>query len=592
MKYLVSVILLTIVASASAQMAESAKDKAFELRQRKYLEYYAAIDGQRSGFFQIAARVGLNRDIERCREDFSALLDTPSGDMFYTMPMMAAYLHGREYWTPEIHEKARNVWKTYLPYRGDTENHWVMWHTALLLAAQTWPDLPESEWANGRTSQENYDDANGFLNFWFETTSTIGQGEFDSPDYINVYVGSLFALYDFATDPVLKQRVEMALHWLLADYAVDYLQGAYTGGHSRIYERAIINPLRDNAVGFAYLFFGDIPLPRDASFGFPTLAALTSYRLPDIIRRIATDRSQPYVATERKRVRNLIRYRENEKMNPPVYKYNYMTKNFSLGCLDGGLQQPIQIHTWSVTYPYDFGKVDNLFALHPYYSDIELGMFFPEKLKVMTAEVVKSKGTYNKEDKWTGGSPYERTFQHENTIIVLYDLDENTHFKHINYYFPKSLSTKEEQNSGWIFAVGGAAYIAVRPFKPGTWNEEASCDRFRSPHLKNGLVTVAADSSDYSSWQDFKNKILQTDPDLSKLDSDVEVNYTTISGDEMTFRFPDHRQLNGKKLDLTDSPLFAGPFLNGNDRVLRMTHGGEELVVDFKNDEIIKRLHD
>lgn len=588
MKYFVPILLLVIVNLSIAKMPKPSDQQTVKLRQKKLVQYYSAIDSDRANFFQIAARLKMGQEIERCRKDFMARLEEPSGDMFYNLPMMGAYLHGWNYWTPEIHAKVRHVWKTYLPYRGDTENHWVMWHAALLLAAETWPDLPASEWANGRSSKENFDDAAGFFNFWFNTTSTIGQGEFDSPDYIQVYLGSLFVLYDFLKDPVLKQRVEMALHWLLADYAVDYLGGAYTGGHSRIYEREIINPLRDGGVGFGYIFFGDTPFPKDAPKGFATFAALTDYRCPSVIQRIATDRSKPYVARERKRVRNVIRF--GKDMNPPVYKYNYMTKNFSLGCLDGGLQQPIQIHTWSVTYLHDNGKVDNLFSIHPYYSDIELGMFFPEKLKVMVAEVVKSKGTYNEEDKWTGGSPYERTFQHENSLIVLYDLAEDTPYKHIDYYFPKSLSRRETDDSGWIFSQGGSAYIALRPFKPGVWSEEETCTRLRSPHLKNGLITEVADASEFANWEAFKNKILQTSLDLSNLDTNVEVVYVTSSGDKMKFRFPDHRVLNNKKIDLASIPLFESPYLNGNDKVLRMSHGGEELIVDFKNDAITKRV--
>ncbi|MCG8603629.1 hypothetical protein MJD09_01335, partial [bacterium] len=514
MKFLIPITFLLTLNVIGAEMSSSSNNRAFELRQNKLIRYYSTIDNKRPNFFRIAARLRLRQEIERCRKDFTALLEKPSGDMFYSLPMMGAYLHGREFWTPEIHAKARHVWKTYLPYRGDTENHWVMWHAALLLAAETWPDLPASEWANGRTSQENFDDAAGFFDYWFKTTSTIGQGEFDSPDYIQVYLGSLFVLYDFLKNPILKQRVEMALHWLLADYALDYLGGAYTGGHSRIYEREIINPLRDGGVAFGYLFFGNTPFPKDAPLGFPMLAALTNYRMPAIVQRIATDRSRPYVARERKRVRNVIRL--GEELNPPVYKYNYMTKNFSLGCLDGGLQQPIQIHTWSVTYLYDGDKVDNLFALHPYYSDIELGMFFPEKLKVMVAEVVKSKGTYDKKDKWTGGSPYERTFQHQNSIIALYDLAENTPYKHIDYYFPKSLSKRESDDSGWIFAQGGSAYIAVRPFKSGDWSEEKFCHRLRSPHLRNGLITEVADASEFAGWEAFKSKILKSSLDLSQ----------------------------------------------------------------------------
>ena len=263
-----------------------------------------------------------------------------------------------------------------------------------------------------------------------------------------------------------------------------------------------------------------------------------------------------------------------------------MTKDFALGSLDGGLQQPIQIHTWDVTYLDDDGKPDNLFCLHPYYSSKELGMFFPEELKLMVAEVTKSKGTYNKEDKWTGGSPYERTFQHRNTIIVLYDLAEDTPWKHIDYYFPKSLSRREEDESGWIFAQGGQTYIAVRPFKPGEWREEDHCFRYRSPHLKNGVVTTVFPATDFASWDEFKEKIRSTRIDLSKLDSHVEATYTTLAGDRMRFRFPDTRILNGKKIDLSGTPLFDSPYLQGNDGILKIHHGGEERVIDFNKDRI------
>ncbi len=589
MKLLTMILMLFFAANSSiAETPGRSSQRQVLLRQKKLLQYYSATDSRTSNFYQIAARLRLGQEIERCRRDFMKLLEEPSGDMFYNLPMMGAYLHGWEYWTSEIHEKVRHVWKTYLPYRGDTENHWMMWHTALFLAAQTWPDLPTSEWANGRTSQENYKDAAGFLDFWFKTTTTIGSGEFDSPDYLQVYLAPLFLLYDFAKDPVMKQQAEMGLHWVLADYAHDYLGGAYTGGHSRIYEREIIDPLRDGAVAFGYMFFGDTPFPRNASLAFAVFGALTGYQIPEIIQRIATDRSTPYVSHERKRVRNVIRF--GKEKNPPVYKYNYMTKNFSLGCLDGGLQQPIQIHTWSVTYLYGDGKADNLFSIHPYYSSYELGMFFPEELKVMVSEVVKSKGTYDKEDKWTGGSPYERTFQHKNTIIVLYDLAEDTPYKHINYYYPKSLSRREEDDSGWIFAQGGAAYIAVRPLKPGKWNEEETCYRFRSPHLKNGLITEVADSSEFASWEEFKSKLRKGNIDLSILNSELQVEYVTSSGDNMKFRFPDERVLNGNKVDLSQTPLFDSPYLKGNDRVLKMQYGQEQVIVDFNRVEITKKV--
>ncbi len=577
------IILRVLIALFLLSAPITARSSSFEERRRRILEQIASQEAG-GGFAAVSARLALRRDLRRARSNFWALLNAPSGDMFFVLPMMGTYLYGYHDWDDAIHRKVRHVWKTYLPYRGDTENHWVMWHTALLLAAQTWPDLPANEWANGRSSQENYRDAREYLDFWFQTVTTLGQGEFDSPDYLDKFIAPLCLLYDFAEDSLLRRKAEMALHWLLADYAIDYLDGAYTGGHSRIYDAHLLDPMRDPARGIGYLYFGASQFPQEAWFGLTVYCALSSYRVPAVIQRLATDRRRPFFARERKRVRNIIRF--GRERNPPVYKANYMSMHFSLGSVDGGLQQPIQLHTWDVTYLLDEGRCDNLFSLHPYFSARELAMFFPEPVKILVQDIIKSKTTYSQEDKWTGGSPYERTYQHQNTIIVLYALAPNTPYRHMDYYFPKTLSRREVDSSGWIFAQGGKTFIAVRPFQPGHWREEKTAFRFRSPHLKNGHVTVAFEADAFSSWKAFKTVIRGTHLDLSALESRTEVRYITLDGDTLRFRFPDQRWLNGRTVDLSETPLFDGPYLQGDSGVLRIMHGGETLILDFNKPEI------
>jgi len=39
----------------------------------------------------------------------------------------------------ELKQKMRDLWRTYTPYRGDTENHWAMYYTALYLITQIYP---------------------------------------------------------------------------------------------------------------------------------------------------------------------------------------------------------------------------------------------------------------------------------------------------------------------------------------------------------------------------------------------------------------------------------------------------------------------
>ena len=271
-----------------------------------------------------------------------------------------------------------------------------------------------------------------------------------------------------------------------------------------------------------------------------------------------------------------------------------MSKNFSIGSEDGGIQQPIQQHTWGITYIYDEGdKFDEIFSIHPYYSAKELGMFFPEKPKTLVTRVIGgNKGTYNKAWKWTGCSPYERTFQHNNTLIVLYDLDPETPYKHIDYHFPKDLKKRvTDKNTGWIFTQGGNnTYIALKPFEPGEWSEDETCFRFRSPHLKNGLIATACEASDFKSWEDFMEKMKSTKLDLSNLDKNVKISYTTLDDTKLQFQFPDKRFVNGEEYNIKNMHLFKGPYLNGNEGKLHMQHGKSELILDFNKNEVINRV--
>jgi hypothetical protein len=92
-----------------------------------------------------------------------------------------------------------------------------------------------------------------------------------------------------------------------------------------------------------------------------------------------------------------------------------MTKDYCIGSLQGGILQPIQQHTWDIT----FSNGATVFSVHPYFSEYELGMFFPEEIKTMLEPLVlASKPTYSRPDKWTSSSPYERIFQYRGSLIA------------------------------------------------------------------------------------------------------------------------------------------------------------------------------
>lgn len=539
----------------------------------KQMSYYAA-----------AVKYAHRRDVAFADSTIITLLKKPSGDMFWMFPVIGTYLHGKDKMSPAAKAAMRRAWKTYAPYRGDTENHWCMYYASLFLAAEQWPNLPGTEWYNGKSSTENRDEAKAYLIHWIKITTTIGQGEFDSPDYFPEYVVSMSLLAQFAQDVEMKKRGAMMRDYLFADFAAEHLQGQYIGGFSRIYEPAVYKPLLSPASAFAYLYFNT---GEPSQTSWIVLPVLSGYHLPEIIYQIANDRTTAYIHQERKRVRNVIRY--GAEKNPPVYKYTYMTKDYGLSSLQGGILQPIQQHTWSVRFTS--GKpLTAVFGLHPYWSGIELGMFFPEEIKTLVTDVVGSKGTYNKEDKWTSSSPYERTFQHKNTLLVLYDIPAGTTAEHINGFFPKTLEQRVVDATGWIMCQAGETFIGWYPLQPAEWREEKENWRLRSHQLQNGYVIEVRSQTESGSFMAFQEKLRARRPIAQLQPQKVTVEYVNIDNEKMFFAFPEIRQLNGQPIDLTQYKLFAGPFLNaevGSEK-LTMTYKNKRRVLDFKTLQIME----
>jgi len=535
-------------------------------------------------YYVVAAKYARGTRIAEADSMFLELLKEPRGDMFWMFPVIGAYLHGREVMAPEVKKAVRNAWKTYAPYRGDTENHWCMYYVSLYLAAEQWPGLSGAEWFNGKPSEENLTESREYILHWVDITTTIGQGEFDSPDYLPEYMIPMVLLADFAKDPDMRTIGNMMADYLLADFAVEHLDGQYVGGFSRITEPGVYEPLRSNSSAYAYLYFGTGVTSTSGWILFP---ALSNYRLPEILYHIATDREQAYVHKERKRVRNVIRY--GDEMNPPVYKYTYMTRDYALGSLQGGILQPIQQQTWSLRFTA--GRPNTaIFGLHPYWSGLELGMFFPQRKKTLVADVVPSKTTYNQPDKWTGGSPYERTFQYKNTLIVLYDIPDGTDSGHISGFFPKTLDEILIDDSGWIAARAGNTLIGWYPLREYEWIEEEINWRLHSAFRKNGYVIEVRSMGDYDTFTEFRNALREHIPYLNIQGTGVKLTYRNPDDEHLQFTFPDRRYINESPVNLDEYKLFDGKYLQADvgSRQLTIRYRDMKRILNFETLEIIE----
>ena len=143
----------------------------FEQRVHSVVEAYAHPSSAGAlGYANIAAKLWLHEDAALCSRRLEELLAAgPTGDMFWMYPVTAIAYLDRGQLSDSARRALRDSFRTYMPYRGDTENHWVMYYTSLYLMAQLWPD---QSWYTGKSSAENMAEAAGWLESCVHLTTT------------------------------------------------------------------------------------------------------------------------------------------------------------------------------------------------------------------------------------------------------------------------------------------------------------------------------------------------------------------------------------------------------------------------------------
>lgn len=616
---------LVLMLSAGALLAQEGKKgvslldaditRRFEERRQSVISSsIAAIDSAdptKGGHYDVAACLQYGEKREAALARLTKILAVKAdGNMFWMFPMVTLMMAGDQGMDAPSRARIAELWRTYWPSRGDTENHWVLYYSSLYLAAQTYPGAGPEQWFNGKSSAENMAEARSYLEHWMEVTTSFGQGEYDSPNYIEEYATGLALLSGWAQDAAFRQRAHLMLDYIFYDYAVETLDGYYGGAHSRVYPRQIIAPGLTPSMALGWLLFG---FGERQPNGTVQILALSGYTPPPILERIARDRAQPYVERELKRTRWRLRsagpesFVIGDKRTIPVYKYSYVDQDFILGSTQGGLLQPIQQQTWNLIWRTDrpaTKAANTFFGVQPYSSPLEGTMFFGADWDTVTNLIARSKADYDTPDKLPSGSPFEQVYQHGPALIALYDIPPGTRFPLVTMFFSRDLTRTEEDASGWIFAQGGPAYIAYRPFAAGEWKPNdwtgllahgaggfISTDFAKwgtghrcyvSPALKNGYVVQVAPARAFASYEAFKAAVRALPLTFSTA-AQPEATFTALDGTVIHARYGATPTVNGQPVDFASWPLFESPFGHATrgSQQLEIAHGAERLLLDF-----------
>ena len=581
-------------------------------RVNEVIEWRAGIvkrgDAEKMDMASVSANLLLNQNIEACNARVLELMENPGSGPFWMLPTTCVAFTGRDKLSDEAQQAIRRAWKESYQFRGDTENHFAMYYTMLYLMSELYPNEPGSEWYNGKSSQENLEESRDYLIDWMNIATTIGQGEFNPTHYIGEYAIPMLYLQSWAKDPEMRLRGQMFLDFLYAGLAANTLNGVLRGPNARTDDLSVVERWNSLSSFFSWLNFGYCPPTRGFSWGNYYAIVASNYYLPEVIYRIAMDRDESFTQKDLKRSRHRWRYSDVGKA--PIYKTTYMTNDYAVGSYQGGMADPIQSHVWDITWatPDPRGKHPTIFSIHPYSSHKAMQAYFNVRPDTMVKAVAaEGKPSYDVADKLVGCSPYEKVFQHGDTIVALYDIPPGTRFEQVNGFFSKDLENLTEDESGWIFARGGNAYLAYFPMADYRWEPHMAYKRLPStgdgyryervesgsqviisPGNKNGTIAQAASISEFDSFETFKSAIRNQSLTF-ELEPTPKVSLSSFRGTELEFQYGSAPKVNGQAIDYDRWKLFEGPYLHAEKgpRKLEITHGRIKRTLDFNTVKIL-----
>lgn len=469
-----------------------------------------------------------------------------------------------------------------------TENHDLNRRPAYYLVTALLQDDPayrNRKLADGHTTAEHAAAYTAFYREWPRRRAQSGLWvEVGSNTYQKYSWPGLFNLYELAPDPVIRHRFGLLLDLAFIEEAQISVRGRRGGGLSR-------GEYGPNAFeSYKNLLYAQAGQPSGSShsrvietsrYQLPPEAILLCYRtFPPAQSFVIRNR----VLGELETTRSEETHGQRLAADSALVNYAYRTPHYLLGST---LQDPALAMrdpaTGDVTLKYS-GISRQKRACGMLFDD-------PASNEICSVHSVIGKGG--------GGRPQHPIWsvQHENVVILqrIAPLGRSTLGSYSTDavgigFTGKALEKVEE--SGWIFASNGKAFVGVRFLDGGyVWEEKqtlATPANFKKATDKSRILLHAGDIASHSSFERFKADVLasrlQVTPDKVDYKFGPAANHLEVTLYDAKnidrFTLP---VINGKPVDLRPAETYESPYLQGDfgsDKI-SVTVGPVARVLDF-----------
>jgi len=463
-----------------------------------------------------------------------------------------------------------------------SENHDMMDLSNAFLSLQAVKDLPEykpRKLPDGHSAAEHVNSWTDYYKRYCSERIKLGLFVEISPTYGKYFLPELVNIYEFAEDAALRRRMEMLLHVVWADWAIDQLGGIRGGGKTRSYQGHYSQLGTSDSwsfLGRILTGMGDYFETRHYEAQY--VLAMTRYRLPDVVIDLALshDERGDYVYQSMRpsktttppenRAKEVNGYWMDGSDTGHMVRYSYCTPNYIIG-------------SWMLDPKLDYAAINtqNRWQGVIFATDRQARVF-PQCVGLGNGK------TYNQ----------QLAVQHKNVMIVQKNRLKSNQIGAMRVWFSGDMKRRVEERNGRLFLQEGNAYLAIAVPAPeqgvttpayqweGNWL-----------HLKDEyapVLFVSSRAAKHATMDDFVAYVAQHRHSinagmLTYHFEDVEGHATQITMSlEDPARLP---EVDGKPIRLTGQRTFDSPYLHSSPSgtVVTIEKGDRKIVLDFENNE-------
>jgi hypothetical protein len=480
-------------------------------------------------------------------------------DPFHLHAIIHGERVGDKRWPERLRAKFRSyagLWNYTKPI-GVSLNYELMRDGSGWLAAGIWPDLVDQAGNDSNTIRAL---CGKRLRQALGNIPKQGSTEYDAPLYYGTDFMALRMLVDFADEAEIRSLATVALEWMLTQTAAHWHRGyaITTAGRAKYYGSQMVSPDSPGATtGMAWLVFGGDRKPDLSRVSQCYWLAYDSPFLRSLGKLEAWQASLP--------LPRLVKAAVHVPSHGfHVAKQAWITEGYGLASqrTDG---------TPSTSYLFKESRG----TLLRWVSDKPASTFFVfQENRRRPHERINNAFAY-------GENPYAQYFQHEGTLLGVYDVPESYGFWKLTAPFTTAGAIiARSESHGWIFAHGGSVLFAFRSAAPAAWGKADTrekydpyiCDEPRNAWvIETSAVKLFAGDGSEDELARFADAIIKRtrfEPDLAS--ASPKLVFTNLSGRrlELEWAMSSNTARGICKIDGKPAPSDDYPMLGVNDLMI------------------------